>query len=45
MGRVLYIANDDVREDYSIKSLKQYEVIHKKQEEDLQGLVEYIYNL
>lgn len=45
MGRILYMLNDDVRQEYSKKSLGQYEVIHKKQEEDLKGLVEYIYSL
>lgn len=45
MGRILYMSDKEVHEKYKTKSLKQYEIIHQKQEEDLKGLVEYIYNL
>lgn len=45
MGRIMYMLNENVYKEYKEKTLKQYERIHKKQEDDLKGLVEYIYSL
>lgn len=45
MGRLLYIASSESRNLYSQKSLRQYEIIHEKQTNDLSALVDYIYQL
>lgn len=45
MNRILMIVNEDVHDTFSKKSLERYEMISKKQKEDLDNLVNYLYNV
>ena len=42
-NRILMILDKDIHSNYSIYSLKQFEIIKNKQNEDLNKLIEYIY--
>lgn len=44
MNRILMILNPDIHAKYSKLSLERYDVITKKQNEDLDRLIDYLYN-
>lgn len=44
MNRILQMTNGHIHEEYVEKAKKRYIEVHKKQEEDLNGLIDYIYS-
>ena len=43
-ARILRMSDEKVRKTYSERALNQYNIITKKQNEDLDGLIDYIYS-
>ena len=43
MNRIIKISNADVHEDYSERAKRRYAEVYKRQEDDLDGLIDFIY--
>ncbi len=45
MAKIMHLQNETVWREYSERAIKQYQIVHYRQENDLKALVDYIYSI